>query len=196
MGGSRGLRASLPGMIRYAPRSRRSGRRRGVASRIRMSPTAPFTRRMRTGVFVRCRLDSEPDPIQVAAPMKAASTLSVRLRGQDRAAIQASFLGGGRAYLRGVSYTTCLYARFPIRAQAIMRAARRAARRLHLDGPNAYELTAMSPAERIQVALDCGAQIHPQYRAEFENGVSVAWHRVPFTSVARRVERCGAARSL
>jgi monoamine oxidase len=49
------------------------------------------------------------------------------------------------------------------------------------DGPNAYELTAMSPAERIQVALDCGAQIHPQYRSEFETGVSVAWHRVPFT---------------
>ena len=49
------------------------------------------------------------------------------------------------------------------------------------DGPNAYELTAMSPAERIQVALDCGARIHPQYRSEFETGVSVAWHRVPFT---------------
>ena len=26
-----------------------------------------------------------------------------------------------------------------------------------------------------------GAQIHPQYPAEFENGVAVAWHRVPFT---------------
>ena len=49
------------------------------------------------------------------------------------------------------------------------------------DGPNAYEFTAMSPAERIQVALDCGAQIHPQYLAEFETGMSVAWHRVPFT---------------
>src|SRR5271154_417980 len=49
------------------------------------------------------------------------------------------------------------------------------------EGPNAYELTAMSPAERIQVALDCGAQIHPQYLSEFETGVSVAWHRVPFT---------------
>ena len=49
------------------------------------------------------------------------------------------------------------------------------------DGPNAYELTAMPPAERIAVALDCGAQIHPQYRSEFESGVSVAWHRAPFT---------------
>jgi monoamine oxidase len=48
------------------------------------------------------------------------------------------------------------------------------------DGANAYELTSMSPAERIEAALDCGAQIHPQYRAEFETGVSVAWHRAPF----------------
>ena len=47
-------------------------------------------------------------------------------------------------------------------------------------GPNAYELTAMSPADRIKVALECGAQIHPQYLSEFETGVSVAWHRVPF----------------
>ena len=23
--------------------------------------------------------------------------------------------------------------------------------------------------------------IHPQYKTEFENGVAVAWHRVPFT---------------
>ncbi len=48
-------------------------------------------------------------------------------------------------------------------------------------GPNAYELTAMSPADRIEAALACGAEIHPQYRAEFETGISVAWHRVPFT---------------
>ncbi|MBV8106278.1 MAG: flavin monoamine oxidase family protein [Hyphomicrobiales bacterium] len=48
-------------------------------------------------------------------------------------------------------------------------------------GPNSYELTAMSPADRIKVALDCGAQIHPQYASEFETGISVAWHRVPFT---------------
>ena len=49
------------------------------------------------------------------------------------------------------------------------------------DGPNAYEFTAMSPAERVRRAVEFGAQIHPQYAEEFENGVSVAWHRVPFT---------------
>ena len=48
-------------------------------------------------------------------------------------------------------------------------------------GPNAYEFTAMSPAERIARAVEFGAQIHPQYRKEFENGVAVAWARAPFT---------------
>ena len=42
-----------------------------------------------------------------------------------------------------------------------------------------YELTGMTPEERIKLAVDCGAQIHPQYKTDFENGVSVAWHRVP-----------------
>jgi len=49
------------------------------------------------------------------------------------------------------------------------------------DGPNAYEFTAMSPAERVRRAVEFGARIHPQYLKEFENGVAVAWHRVPFT---------------
>jgi len=39
----------------------------------------------------------------------------------------------------------------------------------------------MSPDERVKKAVEYGAQIHPQYKAEFETGVAVAWHRVPFT---------------
>jgi monoamine oxidase len=46
---------------------------------------------------------------------------------------------------------------------------------------NAYEFTSMPPAERIARAVAMGARIHPQYQAEFENGIAVAWHRVPFT---------------
>ena len=49
------------------------------------------------------------------------------------------------------------------------------------DGANAFEFTAMTPADRIARAVEFGAAIHPQYSAEFENGVAVAWHRVPFT---------------
>jgi monoamine oxidase len=49
------------------------------------------------------------------------------------------------------------------------------------DGPNAYEFTSMPPAERIARAVEFGASLHPQYRTEYENGVAVAWHRMPFT---------------
>jgi monoamine oxidase len=47
-------------------------------------------------------------------------------------------------------------------------------------GPYAFEFTALPPEERIQLAIACGAQIHPQYETEYENGVSVGWHRVPW----------------
>jgi monoamine oxidase len=43
----------------------------------------------------------------------------------------------------------------------------------------AFSFTAMSPADRVKKAVEYGALIHPQYHEEFENGVSVAWHRVP-----------------
>jgi monoamine oxidase len=49
------------------------------------------------------------------------------------------------------------------------------------DSSNAYEFTSMSPADRVSRAVAFGARIHPQYDTEFENGISVAWHRVPFT---------------
>jgi monoamine oxidase len=49
------------------------------------------------------------------------------------------------------------------------------------EGANAYEFTAMSPAERVSRAVEFGSVLHPQYKNEFENGVAVAWHRVPFT---------------
>jgi monoamine oxidase len=48
------------------------------------------------------------------------------------------------------------------------------------DGANAYEFTSMPPAERVARAVEFGASIHPQYPAEFENGIAVAWHRMPF----------------
>ena len=57
------------------------------------------------------------------------------------------------------------------------------------EGANSYEFTAMPPAERVARAVEFGAQIHPQYKAEFENGVAVAWHRVPFTlGCSRRLD--------
>ena len=45
----------------------------------------------------------------------------------------------------------------------------------------AFEISSATPAERIEWALREGAKIHPQYRAEYDSGLSVAWHRVPFS---------------
>ena len=51
----------------------------------------------------------------------------------------------------------------------------------YVSNATAYELSSMRPEERVRRALEWGAQIHPQYRDEFIGGVSVAWHRVPWT---------------
>jgi monoamine oxidase len=49
-------------------------------------------------------------------------------------------------------------------------------------GSGALRLTGMTPAERIETALQQGSVFHPDsYRKEFANGVSVAWSRVPWT---------------
>jgi monoamine oxidase len=51
----------------------------------------------------------------------------------------------------------------------------------YMFGPEAYQMTALSPAERVRKAVEWGSQIHPQYRTEYQNGVAVGWHRVPWT---------------
>ena len=48
-------------------------------------------------------------------------------------------------------------------------------------GPYAFEFTSLDPAERVRRAVAYGAQIHPQYTAEFESGIAVGWHRVPWS---------------
>ena len=48
-------------------------------------------------------------------------------------------------------------------------------------GPAAFQLSALDPEERVRAAVQYGSQIHPQYPAEFENGIAVAWHRSPFS---------------
>ena len=48
-------------------------------------------------------------------------------------------------------------------------------------GSDALQFTALSPEQRIREAVRLGAKIHPQYPQEFQNGISVAWHRMPST---------------
>jgi monoamine oxidase len=49
----------------------------------------------------------------------------------------------------------------------------------YMFGAYAYEFTSLPPAERIEKALEYGARIHPQYRAEYASGMAVSWSRAP-----------------
>lgn len=48
-------------------------------------------------------------------------------------------------------------------------------------GALAYQYSSLDPEERVRRTVEWGSQIHPQMPAEFKTGVSVAWHRVPWT---------------
>jgi len=52
----------------------------------------------------------------------------------------------------------------------------------YIWGPNAYEFSAMSAEQRIKSALHYGSQLHSQYQQEFDSGISVSWHRNPWTN--------------
>jgi monoamine oxidase len=122
-------------------------------------------------------------PIDVGARMKAAidavpyaASVKIGLQFKRR------FWEEDEAIYGGISYTD-----LPIRQIAYPNTGFNSSGRAVLlgaylfDGPNAYEFTAMPPAERVARAVELGARIHPQYPAEFDNGISVAWHRMPFT---------------
>lgn len=47
-------------------------------------------------------------------------------------------------------------------------------------GALSYQFNSLPPEDRVARAVEYGAQIHPQYNDTFRNGVSVAWHRVPW----------------
>ena len=122
-------------------------------------------------------------PVDVGARMKAAidavpyaSSVKIGLQFKRR------FWEEDEAIYGGISYTD-----LPIRQIAYPNTGFNPSGRGVLlgaylfEGANAYEFTSLAPAERVARAVEFGASLHPQYKAEFENGVSVAWHRVPFT---------------
>jgi monoamine oxidase len=51
----------------------------------------------------------------------------------------------------------------------------------YLQGQSGRPIGDKTPQERTELALEQGSKIHPQYRAEFDNAFSVAWHRVKWS---------------
>ena len=51
----------------------------------------------------------------------------------------------------------------------------------YLQGQSGRPIGDKTPQERLELALEQGSRIHPQYRAEFDTAFSVAWHRVKWS---------------
>ena len=51
----------------------------------------------------------------------------------------------------------------------------------YLFGVKAYEFSSLSPEERLKKTMESIVQIHPQAAKEFDGGMTMAWHRSPFT---------------
>lgn len=80
----------------------------------------------------------------------------------------------------GITYTDLPPARIAYPAHGMNGGGKGVLLGAYMFGPDAYKFTAMDPAERLRKIVDYGAQIHPQYRQEYENGITVAWSRVPW----------------
>ena len=121
-------------------------------------------------------------PLQVGAPMKSAiDAVSYEAAIKVGLQFRRRFWEQDEAIYGGITYTDLPIAligypstRFFDDGPAVLLGA-------YNFGTDAYEITAMSPEERVRRTVEWGAQIHPQYTREFQNGVGVAWHRVPWT---------------
>jgi monoamine oxidase len=122
-------------------------------------------------------------PVDVGAAMKNAID-AVPYAGSVKVGLQFKrrFWEEDEAIYGGISYTDLPIRQIAYPNTGFNRAGRGVLLGAYLfEGANCYEFTAMPPAERVASAVEFGAMIHPQYKNEFENGIAVAWHRVPFT---------------
>jgi monoamine oxidase len=122
-------------------------------------------------------------PIDVSAPMMSAiravpyeASVKVGLQFKRRFWEQDEHIYGG------ISYTDTPIGRISYPSTDYGKPGKGVLLGGYLFGPNAYEFTAMKPEMRVQKAVEYGAQVHPQYTSEFENGIAVGWHRVPWTN--------------
>jgi monoamine oxidase len=121
--------------------------------------------------------------VDVGAPMKAAID-AVPYAGSVKIGLQFKrrFWEEDDAIYGGITYTDLPIRQISYPSSGYNKGGRGVLLGAYLfEGANSYEFTAMPPTERIARAVEFGAAIHPQYGSEFENGIAVAWHRVPFT---------------
>jgi monoamine oxidase len=178
--------AELPGLIRYDAKVIRIAQDdRGVAVDY-VDTKAPSAVQTAKADWCVCTIPLSilsQIPITVGTAMKAAID-AVPYRSAVKIGLQFKrrFWEEDEAIYGGISYTDLPIRQIAYPNSGLNRGGRGVLLGAYIfEGPNAFEFTAMTPAERVARAVTFGAAIHPQYPAEFENGVAVAWHRVPFT---------------
>jgi monoamine oxidase len=119
-------------------------------------------------------------PMQVSAKMKAA-ILSCRYSTSFKAGLQFKrrFWEEDQAIFGGISYTNLPIGTIGYPNTGYAQTGKGVLLGAYGGGAT-LEFTSMSPEERLKKVVAYGAQIHPQYNAEYENGVSVAWSRIPW----------------
>jgi monoamine oxidase len=121
-------------------------------------------------------------PMNVGAPLKAAidhqpyhPSLKTGLQFKRRFWEQDEQIYGGITYtdMPNVSIGYPMYDYFSSGKGMLLGA--------YVSTPESYIFGSKSPEDRIKDALYWGSKIHPQYMQEYECGVSVSWHKVPWT---------------
>jgi len=122
-------------------------------------------------------------PTDVSAPMKAAIR-SVPYAASVKVGLQFKrrFWEEDEHIYGGISYTDLPIAKISYPSTGYSNIGKGVLLGAYAWGPNAYEFTAMSPEERVRKSVEYGSQIHKQYAQEFDNGIAVSWHRVPWTN--------------
>ena len=120
-------------------------------------------------------------PLNVGRPMQQAIA-AVRYTASVKVGLQFKrrFWEEDEAIYGGITFTDLPLTQLSYPSSGLQSGGKGVLLGAYAFGPHAAEFIALSPADRVRRAVDYGAMIHPQYRGEFDNGVAVAWSRIPW----------------
>lgn len=121
--------------------------------------------------------------VQVGTPMKAAIN-AVPYAESFKAGVQFKrrFWEEDERIFGGITYTDLPIDRISYPSGGLNTGGKGVLQACYTFGPAAYKFSALPPEERLAKVLEYGTMIHPQYPKEFDGGISVGWHRVPWTN--------------
>jgi monoamine oxidase len=121
-------------------------------------------------------------PMQIGAPLRnAINSLSYSAGFKAGIQMKRRWWEDDERIYGGISYTDTPIALISYPSTQYMQTKKGVILGAYTFGPHAFEFTAMAPEDRVKACVEYGAQIHPQYKTEFDNGVGIGWHRMPFT---------------